>query len=454
LIKCKNFREINKLQTTVSYFDAERSAQSSVQVVAPNGGESLYLGALDTISWSSMGLVGPLKLELLVNGEVAGTIAENLPATQTSCQWQVGKTLTGTVNPGADYKVRISSLEPPPASGTTYYFYDSGGKLLAEYDGTGTCVKDYLYLGGKMIGEYVPTTSSYYYYASDQINSTRMVTDAAGAVVHSAQYDPYGGLYKTWIDTYHPKPGFSGKEREFGSEMDYFGARYYGHGQYRFISVDPVINKDEALVNPQLWNLYFYCHNNPITFFDPNGDIEISILLGFRNAEMGPRYGAMNQTQRDNLNNLALQNGHTITFGPLSQQSLDKALGIKGGWTLVITHGSPSDSSTSIIPMDILLSNRERVPALFVTKNKYVGIFTCSSSEFADYIFGGDAAFTVDSGGSGRSNVYGLWLGAIGVADALLRGSNTDKAAENGSRQMQLIEKDKEDGDHINDSNR
>ena len=122
-----------------------------------------------------------------------------------------------------------------------------------------------------MIGEYIPTTSSYYYYASDQINSTRLVTDATSAVVHSAQYDPYGGLYKTWIDTWHPKPGFSGKEREFGSEMDYFGARYYGHKQYRFLSVDPVIGKDEALTNPQLWNLYSYCRNNPITFFDPDG---------------------------------------------------------------------------------------------------------------------------------------------------------------------------------------
>jgi RHS repeat-associated protein len=179
--------------------------------------------------------------------------------------------LTGTVTPGADYKVRISSLEPPPASGTTYYFYDSGGKLLAEYDGTGACVKDYLYLGGKMIGEYLPVTSIYYYYASDQINSTRMVTDASGDVVHSAQYDPYGGLYKTWVDTYHPKPGFSGKEREFGSDMDYFGARYYGHRQYRFLSTDPVINKNEALTNLQLWNFYSYCENNPITYLDPDG---------------------------------------------------------------------------------------------------------------------------------------------------------------------------------------
>jgi len=193
---------------------AERSAQSSVQVVAPNGGESLYLGALNTINWNSMGLAGALlKLELLVGGAVAGTIAENLPGTQTSFQWQVGKTLTGSVNPGSDYKVRVTAVVPPATTGTTYYFYDSGGKLLSEYDGTGACVKDYLYLGGKMIGEFVPATSAYYYYASDQINSTRLVTDSTGAIVHSAQYDPYGGLYKTWVDTYHPKPGFSGKER-------------------------------------------------------------------------------------------------------------------------------------------------------------------------------------------------------------------------------------------------
>jgi RHS repeat-associated protein len=93
-------------------------------------------------------------------------------------------------------------------------------------------------------------------------------------VVHSAQYDPYGGLYKTWVDTYHPKPGFSGKERESGSDLDYFGARYYGHRQYRFLSVDPKIGKDEAIANPLLWNLYAYCRNNPITFLDPDGMAE------------------------------------------------------------------------------------------------------------------------------------------------------------------------------------
>jgi RHS repeat-associated protein len=258
---------------------AERYGLRTVQVVSPNGGESFTLGTPQTISWSGPGLTGTLKLELLVSNEVTGTIAENLPPGQISYEWQAGKILNGWASPGVDFKVRVSSLESSSSAGASYYIYDSGGKLLAEYDGIGACVKDYLYLGGKMVGEFVPSSGSYYYYASDQINSTRLVTDSTGAVVHSAQYDPYGGLYKTWVDTYHPKPGFSGKEREFGSEMDYFGARYYGHKQYRFLSVDPIITKDNALINPQLWNLYVYCGNNPLTFFDPDGRELVKVKL-------------------------------------------------------------------------------------------------------------------------------------------------------------------------------
>ncbi len=108
-------------------------------------------------------------------------------------------------------------------------------------------------------------TGTKYYYTSDQINSTRIITDSTGTVVYSALFDPYGGMQKQWVNTYSPSLKFSGKERESKSELDYFGARYYDHMRYRFISVDPMINKDEALVNPQLWNLYSYCRNNPAT---------------------------------------------------------------------------------------------------------------------------------------------------------------------------------------------
>ena len=142
---------------------------------------------------------------------------------------------------------------------------------LAEYDAAGTCVKDYIYMGNKLIVEYQPVIAKYYYYTSDQINSTRMITDSSGSVVYSAMFDPYGGMQKEWVNTYQPSMKFSGKERESKSELDYFGARYYDHLRYRFISVDSVINKEEALANPQLWNLYAYCGDNPITYRDPDG---------------------------------------------------------------------------------------------------------------------------------------------------------------------------------------
>ncbi len=65
---------------------------------------------------------------------------------------------------------------------------------------------------------------------------------------------------------------FSGKERDVvESELDYFGARYYASCFYRWLSTDPVINRQEAPANPQLWNLYAFCRNNPAIYFDPDG---------------------------------------------------------------------------------------------------------------------------------------------------------------------------------------
>jgi RHS repeat-associated protein len=105
----------------------------------------------------------------------------------------------------------------------------------------------------------------------DQINSNRIITNDNGNVVFSETYGPYGDVQKTWTNIYNPKLKFSWKEREGYSDLDYFGARYYDHKSHRFVSVDPIINKTEALVNPQLWNLYAYCRNNPVTHFDPDG---------------------------------------------------------------------------------------------------------------------------------------------------------------------------------------
>ena len=85
-----------------------------------------------------------------------------------------------------------------------YYIYSFDGRLLAEYDGYGNCLREYIYIGAKMVAEYQPATGKYYYYTTDQINSTRVVTDdngnvvyAAGDVIYSNGYGRHGNHYRT-----------------------------------------------------------------------------------------------------------------------------------------------------------------------------------------------------------------------------------------------------------------
>ncbi|HVP49691.1 MAG TPA: RHS repeat-associated core domain-containing protein, partial [Candidatus Bathyarchaeia archaeon] len=155
--------------------------------------------------------------------------------------------------------------------------YSFDGKLLAEYNTSGVCVRDYIYMGNQLIAEYDPASSQYYYYTSDQINSTRIVTDGTGAVVYAAAHDPYGGIQKTWVSTFDPVPKFSGKEHDGESQLDYFGARYYDRSQYRFISTDPDIFGEIVAGDVREMNHYAYSGNNPLGFMDIDGLKFISV---------------------------------------------------------------------------------------------------------------------------------------------------------------------------------
>jgi RHS repeat-associated protein len=65
--------------------------------------------------------------------------------------------------------------------------------------------------------------------------------------------------------------GFTGKERDAETGLDYFGARYFSGAQGRFTSPDePLIDQDPA--DPQSWNLYSYVRNNPLANIDLTGN--------------------------------------------------------------------------------------------------------------------------------------------------------------------------------------
>jgi RHS repeat-associated protein len=71
---------------------------------------------------------------------------------------------------------------------------------------------------------------------------------------------------------------FTGKARDSESGPDFVGARYYGNALGRFTSPDPNGTGLRHLLNPQKLNKYSYVLYNPMSFFDPNGVEEVTIV--------------------------------------------------------------------------------------------------------------------------------------------------------------------------------
>src|SRR5262249_15010932 len=74
-------------------------------------------------------------------------------------------------------------------------------------------------------------------------------------------------------DSNHYK--FTGKERDSETQLDYFGARYYGNWLARWMSPDwaakPAAVPYAVFGDPQTLNLYQYVRNNPIGTADIDG---------------------------------------------------------------------------------------------------------------------------------------------------------------------------------------
>jgi RHS repeat-associated protein len=109
------------------------------------------------------------------------------------------------------------------------------------------------------------------YYHTDAIGSVRAITDATGAVLGRYDYLPFGELWPSVPPAPAEVRQFGGKERDDETGFDYFGARYHRAQSGRFTSVDPVLNIETAMTDPQRWNRYAYALNNPLKFIDPDG---------------------------------------------------------------------------------------------------------------------------------------------------------------------------------------
>ncbi len=164
-------------------------------------------------------------------------------------------------------------IKTDDTTGTLYWYMSLG--IVGESDLAGTMKSEYVFFGGERVArrDLVAPTGVFYYF-SDHLKTTDIVTDAQGTIRNESDFYPWGGeLQFLANDSNHYK--FTGKERDDETQLDYFGARYYSNGLGRFITPDwaakPAAVPYAVLGDPQSLNLYTYVRNLPTTRVDPDG---------------------------------------------------------------------------------------------------------------------------------------------------------------------------------------
>jgi RHS repeat-associated protein len=180
---------------------------------------------------------------------------------------------------------------------TSTYRYDDAGQRIAKQVGTGN-TEVYLREGATTLGVFTvdaagaPVSSSFNivwenrvvgrhtstgtrtYYHNDILGSTRAVTlSTTGQVVESYDFEPWGLLMPGRTLAGPTKEGFTGKEQDAETGLDYFGSRYYMAAVARWAAVD---NSGDAMPS---YSPYVYAFNSPLSVLDPDGDFPIHITV-------------------------------------------------------------------------------------------------------------------------------------------------------------------------------
>jgi RHS repeat-associated protein len=154
---------------------------------------------------------------------------------------------------------------------TTYYIYD-GEKPIVEYNSGGALVGRNVY--GKGIDEILHRAygAQSYYFQQDRNGNVTQLTDISGAIVEQYRYDAFGALTivapngtERSTSAYNNRFLFTGREYAATFGFYEYRARAYNPTLGRFMTEDP------KGFDAGDYNLFRYCHNDPLDLIDPMG---------------------------------------------------------------------------------------------------------------------------------------------------------------------------------------
>ncbi len=140
---------------------------------------------------------------------------------------------------------------------TRFIYHD--GELLHEEGGKDNRQTGY-HLGAGI--EAFTRAEETYYYQQDEQLSTAFITGKNGAVHNSYRYDAFGNELET-VGQLPNRICYTGQQYDDVTGQYYLRARYYNPILGRFMQEDTY--QGDGL------NLYAYCNNNPVMYYDPSG---------------------------------------------------------------------------------------------------------------------------------------------------------------------------------------